>query len=239
MPTIFADIETLPDLTIPPDERAESVEPPANYKDPAKIAAYQAAKAEEQWRRGSLDPVRGMVLLIGVADGRCDPVILCGSTSRDEVLADPLAHERRTLDLFREFVIAARSTEDERANRKTTFVGHNIVRFDAPFLVRRAFKHGLYDVCRWLYASKPWDSPCIDTLLAWGGVDSRPGGTLDALADFVGIDRSGNPISGAEVYDRFAADDIDAVARHCLDDVAVVRELYVRLHRAGMAPGPR
>lgn len=93
---------------------------PSNWKDPAKIAAYIAEKKADQTERAGLDPDLGRITGIGVwQSGYPSPEIwLCRSET----------DERNALDIFAE---AHKSLALE-------LIGFNSLKFDWPFLMRRA-----------------------------------------------------------------------------------------------------
>src|SRR6056297_2744882 len=66
---IYIDIETLPGTERP---KPEDIEAPKNYKDPAKIRAYQQERVEDPYRSQALDSMRGRIVCIGWAT-RSDP----------------------------------------------------------------------------------------------------------------------------------------------------------------------
>lgn len=212
---VYVDIETLPDLDMPDEERRALVKVPANYRDEKKIAAYVDQHAEEAWRRTALDPMRGRVLCIGVAVGDADPVCIW-----EETEAETLASFWRGLE----------------RQRQVPIVAHNLLSFDGAYLAKRALKHHLPALARRMWCAKRWgDAMHVDTLTAWQGPDYRARGRLDDLAAFLGVDRSANPIHGSEVYDRWLSEDHDAIRAHVLDDVRTLREVHQRLRAAGMA----
>lgn len=94
---------------------------PANYRDPEKIAAYVAEKKAEQLQRLALDPDLGRIAAIGywLPDR---PLIKLCKTEEDE--------REALVDLSR-FV-------DARTRQYSALVGYNSLKFDWPFLMRRA-----------------------------------------------------------------------------------------------------
>ena len=217
--SVMIDIETLPDLDMPDDARRALVaaKVPKNYKDAAKIEAWIASHADEAWRRQALDPLHGRILCIGVWDLEGHPTCLW-----------PVDHAPGSLDAEREILHHLEGMLGRRAQK---LVAHNGVAFDFPFLRKRAMKHGMYTLAKRMCQEKPWSETHGDTRVMWCQ-PSRPGAgsSLDALAEFFNIKRH-NPISGADVYDRWAAEDYVAIRKHVLDDVRVLGRLYQILQR--------
>ncbi len=121
------------DIATCPIEGAEGFleEPsaPANYKDPEKIAAYIVEKKADALAKAALDPDLGCISAIGLwaMDGSGPQVIRCQD---DDDERDALVLLARNLD-------ATRVTY-------STLIGFNALKFDWPFLIRRAQYLGVH-----------------------------------------------------------------------------------------------
>ena len=219
--TVFCDLETLPALEWTDGDKARAARKavPGNYTKPDSIEKWIAENADDVWRRTALDPTRGRILAIGLAvdDG---PV----STHYNE--GGTLEGERALLEALLPHI---------GDNVSSTWVAHNGGLFDFRWVKRRSAKHGLYDLSRAFHVNKPWESHLVDTLAVWNAPDRPQGGTgsMDSLCEFFGISRADNPISGAEVFDRWAAGDHEAIKAHLVDDVARLRDVYRIMQRCG------
>lgn len=217
--TIFLDLETLPALEWTDGDKARAARKavPGTYSKPESIDRWIAENADDVWRRTALDSTKGRILAIGVAvdDG---PVVTH-------------YNEGGNLEGEREILLALAPMVFEDA-RWVAHFGHG---FDFRWLKRRAAKHGLYDLAREFHAAKPWDDRLTDTLAVWAAPDRAQGGTgsMDALCEFFGFDRCDNPISGAEVFDRWLAGDHASILAHLRDDVARLRDVYTVMRRCG------
>ena len=212
---LYLDIETIP-LGEPDPER---VDPPKNYKDAEKIAAYKAEKAEEVWRKGSLSPLRGRILVVGIAVDSAAPVTLY-----DEDEGELLAQLDRGLARYPDAAVV-------------TYNGSFRGGFDLPYIARRAIAHRLPRLCRRMTGDlrrKPWERRYLDLREAWALGSYSPEGKLDDVADLFGIDRDDNPISGADVLDRYLAGDIEAIRSHCAADVRVLQDLHAAMLEYGL-----
>jgi hypothetical protein len=212
---LYIDIETVPS-PMAPDERAALVKAPANYKDEAKIAAYIAEHAEEEYRRGSLDYRRGDVLSIGAAmdDG---PVFAWIDTEHGGLAC---------LDaLWAEFEWAFTGRQAIR------WVGHNVKGFDLPWLWRLAVKDG-HPLADHIPHDK-WGNNVDDTMELWAGTDYRHKASLADIAAYLGI--KGKSGHGSEVYGLFVAGELDQIRAYQAQDVEVVREVHRRLTGRGNA----
>jgi len=239
---LYLDIETIPDGSPDyegiPDPASivvmhEEVEPDKRLKNPEKIAAdierkraalqderrEAATKArdaiDQHWKIGSLEPLRGRVLCVGIAVEDGGPKVLMEDT------------EEATLELLERGLVHYRAKAGGRLRIWTWNGG----RFDRPFLARRALKHRLYDLASMMRVAKPWEAD--DLYSVWGMGNQRSRGSLDAVCDFLGIGRDNNPISGADVLDRYQAGDLDAIREHCIDDVRVLQLIGREFDRAG------
>jgi len=110
--------------TAPINGAAEFLEEPtapANYRDPEKIAAYVAEKRADQLQRLALDPDLGRIAAIGYWLADMPAIKLC--KSEDD--------ERQVLKDLSMFL-------NPRLHCYSHLVGYNSLKFDWPFLMRRA-----------------------------------------------------------------------------------------------------
>lgn len=263
MTTVYLDIETLPTqigaeralleapFTALAKEakdglaaRLAAIRAPANYKDPAKIAAWEAeerpkkvaelegavaaeiraaeAKADDAYRRTSFDGALGQIAVIGFAFDNLPPVTLHAG---NRVLS--LAAEA---EIIRKFYKALEVVPaSQRAT--TRWVGHNLLGFDFPFLWQRSVVHGIQPPAWIPFRAKPWDDHVFDTMLAFAGDRGRIG--QDKLCRVLGIDAKGSElgdeIDGSKVWDFVQAGRIADVATYCGGDVNRARELHRRM----------
>lgn len=236
---LYLDIETIPtdwqaaidyitasaadDLTAALAE----VKAPGNYKDPAKIAEYIAAKQDElksefvaavadKVRRTSLDGAFGRVCVIGWA---LDDHAVNFVKSAD--------NEARVLHGFADCLrdnIAINEVFD------TCVIGHNVSSFDLRFLTQRFIVHGIRPphVISRAAQAKPWEQDKVfDTMVQWSGVGQRV--SLDKLCVALEIPSPKGDITGATVAAAVAAGRIDDVAAYCVKDVEAVRAVHRRM----------
>ena len=213
MKYLYIDIETLPcaDPTKVPDPK-----PPANYKDPEKIAAWIADAKADAHRETSLDPLLGRVFAIGYAVD-ADPVRVLYDATGDE--------EARLIAELAAVVDAAR--EDGRST--ITWVGHNISGFDLKWLWFRAVKYGHRDLARVIPYQRWQAGLCEDTLkLAQGSDWSAKGLGLSRLAEYFGHAGKAEGLDGAKVYDAWLAGEHERIQADCRADVELTRDLSER-----------
>lgn len=215
---IYLDIETIPQ---DPEPWAPAPKPPSGWKDPEKIAAWQAEHADDTRDETSLQALwGGIVVCVGIArDGH--PVT---------VLRAP------TLDEAGERVLLSQLARGLDAYPRDPIVTWNGASFDLPFLARRALRHGVWSLARRVHRSKPWDDH--DLYQAWCCGERMARGRLVDVARYLGIEGL-DSVSGADVAGLILQPGgLDMIALHCASDVAVLREVHRHMVRAGWAVGP-
>lgn len=237
---LYIDIETIPAQR--PDILAEireacaeelqaalaAIAPPANYKDPAKIAEWDAtvrpakeaearaaaeAKEDESYRRTALDGAFGQVCAVGYVFGDGIPEVIAGMDEA-EVLGE-VAHRLRSpkVNAF-----------------DCTVVGHNVVGFDLRFLTQRSIVRGIRPpaVLSRAAAAKPWEADKVyDTMVQWAGTGSRI--SLEKLCKALDIPSSKGDLDGSKVWDYVKAGRLQEVADYCRRDVEAVRQVHQRM----------
>lgn len=242
---ILIDIETLPidartgmslDCApgwVPPPTKVERKTPPSNWKDPEKIARWEADEdarfanaiaeeldanrgaALEEWRRSvfRFDGVR--IATIGVS-GASYAWVFEAESEKDEQ------------SMLKNFVY---SIPDR--GRIITFGD-----YDARVIRARLLAHGLplgpFSPWRGGQEVKPWDRRVVDlqrlTADVLNGAPNKITGiSVDALCEFLGIERFDNPIDGSRVLDAYVDGRWDDIVAHCLADVRDEWAIWTRL----------
>ena len=114
---LFCDIESIPGEAMPD---VTEIKVPANYKDPVKIAEYQKANQEDQYKAQALDSMKGRIICVGYAVEECGVMVITG----DEI------------DTLNNLNVALQSHMSY--NESFTWIGWNIETFDIPWLWRKA-----------------------------------------------------------------------------------------------------
>lgn len=185
------------------DAHARAVE------DAEERVAKAQADALEEWRKHSLDPMKGRIGLIVVAFGDGEPQAI-----------DCSVDEAAGLAQLREMI---------RPRGRLTWVAHNGHNFDFPYLQIRALAYGDLELAGAFHQEKPWDGTLVDTLSWWPQVGGRTRyrkGRLESLADHLGIPWEDNPITGGQVLDSYVEGRWDDVIAHGIADVRAMREVY-------------
>lgn len=217
---VYFDIETIPDQS--PSALAkcrEKVSPPGNIKKQESIDKWMAdnadAAAKEMLAKTSFDGGRGHVCTIGWAknDGA---VRVEHAESRTE--------EAQIIQAF---------FADLDKYKSETLVGHNIVGFDIPFLLKRAIVLGveLPDDRKLPRDPKPWSNTVFDTMTAWEK-DRKKWPSMNALCGILGIVGK-DGFDGSMVADAWAEGQHETIARYCDDDVRRTRAIHQKFLEAG------
>jgi len=217
MTPFYFDIETIPDQR--PEalvEFAAAVKAPATHKKPETIAAWleenRAVEAEAAWLKTSFDGGAGHVVCIAwaVDDGMPSCVHVGGIPTADA--------ERDLLRAFFGRVVEA---------GHCTFVGHNVIGFDLPFLWKRAMVLGVKPPTLFPRNPKPWSELVQDTMLLWDATE-RKGASMDRICRLLGIPGK-EGMSGADVWPAVQEGRIDDVAAYCRGDVERTRAMFKRM----------
>lgn len=115
------------------------------------------------------------------------------------------------------------------------FIGHNILEFDFPFVVKRSRILGVRPSLMPSFA-RYRQTPIYDTMKEWD-LWGRGQASLDLLAKALGLQTSKDVMDGSQVGEYFKAGRIEEIAEYCKKDVALTRQVYKRLTFDGTLPG--
>ena len=232
---VYFDIDTIPaqspkaiaSLKADADKEKLTIKAPSNYKDPAKIEEYIAAKAaeidaslEERYRKTSLDGALGQIVCIGYSIDDKPPITVYSDDWKGA-----------EAEIIQKFYDGLKVHYDPSSNQRPVFIGHNIVSFDLRFLLQRSIILGVKPPLFIPFKAKPWDDVVFDTMTAWAGVGNRV--SLAKLCDVFDLDAKGSEvgdIDGSKVWDFIQAGRIDDVATYCAGDVVRTRQIYKRIN---------
>lgn len=199
----YFDLESIPDQSEGALERArESVNVPGNYTKEETIEKYKDDKAQEAWEKTALDGWKGHVACI--------------------VANDRVFNSLNEKELIEEFFSSLDGS---------TLVGHNIKKFDIPFIIKRALslKIKIPELYKFPRNSSPWSSDVIDTMTLVGGTEFI---SLDNLAKSLGIKGKGNT-NGSHVRFLYEQGLHDEIAEYCKNDVQIVKAIHERFIYCG------
>lgn len=109
-------------------------------------------------------------------------------------------------------------------------VGHNIIWFDVPFLVKRYIVNciELPQMFKWLSDKKPWEVNMIDTLKMWK-TTSTMGASLWLICTLLWIPTPKDDIDWRDTSECFFNKEYERIATYCEKDVIATYEVYKRL----------
>lgn len=244
---LYADIETIPAQR--PDvleeirescaaelaAALEGLSHPSNFKDPAKIAEWNAtiriekvetlqaaheAKVEESYRKTGLDGAFGQIACASFAYLDAEPV---------KIWLHEWEDPRCESDLLMALSDCLNDTIPQNMQRMVQVVGHNVAAFDLRFIVQRSIINGVrpHPVLMAAAQAKPWEADKVyDTMIQWAGVGKTV--SLDKLCRALSLPGKGD-MDGSKVWDAIKDGRIAEVAKYCADDVRKVRAVYWRM----------
>lgn len=203
---LIFDIETGPmpvdQIIIPP------FEPPANIKDPAKIAERETAYRRDYIERAALDPLTGQVLAIGYRSWTLDG-------------------KYRIIHGLSEKTIIAEFWQDLELAGYPRLVGFNSHSFDLPFLFRRSWAMGIAAPMGVYRGDRYWhDRQTLDLREVWQLGDRMAKGSLDAVCRCLGL--GGKEGSGADFAELLKHNTASAL-EYLKKDLDLTAMLYERL----------
>lgn len=207
---IFLDIETRAgDLSPLEADMYVRGEVPGSYKKPESIDAWVKENRGAVLGKLALDSMAGEIVAIGYA-------IDDGPVSVD-VGMDPR-------ELLTSFAECFAGLEDA-----PTWIGHNILGFDIPWLRRHAARYRVPSLLKLLPGGigDKWGHHVHDVGTIWASTDYRAHFKLSAIARFLGLDPP--DVSGAEIGSMVARRDFDGIREHCKQDVELTRAIYGRI----------
>ena len=224
------DIETIPttDKAVQ-EEIKNSIAPPGNYKSEEAIEKWWSTKgvtaAEDKVRKTALDGSLGEVITIAWAFGD-NPVNGIQRTHKDS----------EGIFLTRAFSMIAEDmathVKNYELDRRLRIIGHNILKFDIPFLWKRCvinevFAPSILSLC----ASPRQNEFLFDTQVEWMGsnrVDNLI--SCDKLCRIFKIDSpKTDKIDGSKVYDHWVQKKYDDILAYCKRDVEAERAVAERI----------
>jgi len=214
---VFMDLETVPpaeemrarlrpgDILRLQRRKGESAHQAAGHED----LGPHTGLTDEMFRSLSLHAEYGRVLAVGViieADDRPERRGVLGRGRGSETFH---LDEGRTLRAFWRLL-------KDFDTRRDLVVGHNVMDFDLPFVIKRSRVHRVRPSVSFSFA-RYRSAPIYDTMREWAHWNPN-----------VGIAKS-DGMDGSRVYDEFLAGNHELIARYCLQDVEVVRAVYYRM----------
>ncbi len=157
--------------------------------------------------RAALSPITGRVLAIGW--------IQPGVQVQPEIWGSNVVADVTEISILREWWKMVAGWIEQ----KTTIVGHNLLGFDLPFLIRRSWKHGI-DVPRDIRQGRFWSPLIRDTMVEWQMGSGMV--KLDDLARFFAVGHKTDGVSGDD-FARLWTEDRELACEYLRNDVTMTQ----------------
>lgn len=184
--------------TLPAPDELKPIVQEQYDRQPGRSASF-----DEYYRGTSLNANFGQILCIGYAQNDEPAKVLTGS-------------EPEQLRAFWDL-----ATDAE------LFVGHAILNFDLPFILKRSIIHSILPTKKFTFTTDGCPN-VYDTKKAWE-FGAGPSISLDLFSKIFGFESSKIGIDGKHVYDFWLAGKLDEIYAYCIRDVELTRKIYLRL----------
>lgn len=184
--------------TLPGGEEIKPVIQEQYDRQPGRTASF-----EDYYRSTALNANFGRIFCIGYA-------------LNDEPAQTLVGNEAEQLTKFWEI-----------AREADLFVGHAILNFDLPFLIKRSVILNVQPSRKFNITKNGMDN-VFDTKKVWD-IGAGPAISLDVFAKIFNLPTSKIGIDGSRVYDFWLEGRYDEITRYCARDVELTRAIYLRL----------
>jgi hypothetical protein len=183
----------------------------------AEMAETKSADvAREKWEKTSFNPE--------VAPIACICIIIDDQKFSFDLHSSNYS-EAAMLNTFHRSVDAFCSKHGEIIH-KPLFIGHNLGKFDLPFIWKRSVINGVKPCDGVKWQDGRHDQHFYDTMIAWAGFGKTI--SADNLAKILRVKGKTEGMDGSKVYDTWQ-EEPQKVIDYCHDDVAVVKAIHERL----------
>ena len=116
------------------------------------------------------------------------------------------------------------------ANSNAQIVGHNIKRFDLPFILKRSIVNGIQIPSKLhLQKLKPWESCLLDTTEIWKFGNFSGGASLGLICDLLKIPTPKENMKGDQVNEAYWKEDrLEEIKNYCEYDVVATMNLMLK-----------
>lgn len=184
-----------------------------------------ADAVENEFRAFALRGSLGRLLCVGLIVEENNRLLCEGVFGQDKTTNRFHLDEAKTLRQFWNYV-SKLNFDFERDQ----IIGHNIARFDLPFLYHRSMACAVRP-SKFFLSGKPWEQPVFDTFEAWKIGRCADWISLEELAFAFGLNcPKSEDANGGRVYEMLAAGKHREIREYCLTDVRCAREVYYRMN---------
>ena len=112
---------------------------------------------------------------------------------------------------------------------KDTIVGHNIMDFDLPFIIKRSIINGVRPTVDFCFA-RYQRQPIFDTMREWDCWNFKSWTSLDKLAIVLGLPSpKAGEITGTNLYEAYLEGREREIYEYCMRDVATTRRAFQKM----------
>lgn len=215
---IFLDIETVKssreDL---PGFIAKKLKPPGNIKKEESI--------EKWWKEKSQESIHEKILKTPLSGDYGEIISISWAVNDNpinNVFRKKGESERVLLEKFTSLV-----TEEVGVRAISLWVGHNISKFDLPFLYKRMIINQIETLPGMPINPKQWDKSVFDTSAEWAGYGNYI--SQDELCFILGLPQKPDDINGSNVGGHYENENYEKIIEYNNSDVETVRNIYNRL----------
>ncbi len=191
-----------------------------------QIKSYEKEKADlsdEDFYQSnaSLHPEFGKIVTISIGQIQFDEI---GMPIQSKIKSFYGDDEHTLLSEFNQILIAVFNK-----NQNVKLTGHNIKKFDAPWIIKRCLINGIMPTTKLhLHKQKPWENCLLDTLEVWkfGGYN---GASLGILCNVLGIPTPKDDISGSDVNRVYWQGGLERIKDYCEKDVLATMNILLKI----------
>ena len=110
----------------------------------------------------------------------------------------------------------------------TQFIGHNVMEFDLPFVIKRSRVLGIKPT-QVINFARYRQVPIFDTMKEWDLWSYNRQSSLDVLAKALDLPTSKDLMDGSEVDAYYRAGRIQEICDYCKRDVELTRDVYKKM----------
>lgn len=114
-------------------------------------------------------------------------------------------------------------------NPNVKLIGHNIKKFDMPWIVKRSLVNGIIPPTQFHFQKqKPWENCLLDTYEIWkfGGYNSS---SLDMICNLFGIPSPKDAMKNYEVSEHYWNGNIENIMKYCEGDVKATMNVMLKM----------
>jgi hypothetical protein len=215
--------------TTDPEKRARKLADERDKHNAAqrrRIDGYEQEKQvawESHKRDAGLSAATGRVLAVGFTS-------LVVNRDIEESPVDIVAHDEYTTI---EHVFDAFTTASKSGAWSACIAGHNILEFDLPFLVRRAWILGV-PVPRWIRDGRYWSRAFLDTRELWQLGNRQAKSSLNHVCQALGIPGKLDGVDGSQ-FAKLWETDREKAKEYLTQDVRCTAAVVQRLTQSRLA----